>query len=31
VIGCPATFVLVRDGAKNVIGAMAVLNPPRAA
>ena len=29
VIVCPATFVLVRDGAKNTVGAMAILAAPQ--
>jgi len=28
VVVCPATFVLVRDGAKNTVGAMAILAAP---
>lgn len=28
VLLCPATFVLVRDGAKNTVGAMAILAAP---
>ena len=31
ILACPATFVLVRDGQKNIIGAMAILAPPPAA
>ena len=30
VLACPATFVLVRDGAKQTIGAMAILAAPAA-
>ena len=30
ILACPATFVLVRDGQKNTIGAMAILAPPPA-
>jgi PAS domain S-box-containing protein len=30
VLVCPATFVLVRDGAKNTVGAMAILAAPAA-
>lgn len=31
VLVCPATFVLVRDGQKNTVGAMAILAAPAAA
>ncbi len=31
VLACPATFVLIRDGQKKTIGAMAIVAPPLAA